>query len=220
MNSILNALAALRDFVNTQRGTLVVTVQNQADNTVIADVVVTVQATGDNAAARPTRGAVFVGAGVQAYVVDQLLPGAYTVTAEAAGFATATAPFNMTDTAAALTIKMAVAVARSPIPNLFGVGLSSAVALVQQHGFTIQQIIDSHGNILNATQLAPEVQPLPVLGQWPPPGSLAPANTPVSIHSAARADYIQKVTVPNLSGLSLDAAKAVLAANNLVLGTT
>jgi hypothetical protein len=220
MNSILTSLTTLRDYLNQQRGTLAVTVQNQADNTTIHGAVVTVEPTGADAATRTTRAAAYVGADVQAYLVDSLAPGAYTVTAEAAGFNTATSPLNMTDAAGTLTIKMAVSVALSPIPNLLGMALNAAVATIPKLGFTIEGIIDSHGNALNAGQLAPEVQPLPVLGQWPPPGTLAPANTAIFVQSSARADYIQKVAIPNLSGLTLDAAKAVLAANNLTLGTT
>ncbi len=219
MNNILNSLTTLRDDVNHQRGTLTITVQNQVGNTTILGAVVTVKPTGDDAATRPTRGAAYVGADVQAYVVDQLMPGGYTVTVEAAGFNPGTSPLNMTEAAAALTIKLGVSVPQFPIPNLFGMALSTAVQTVQGQGFTLARIIDSHGNDLTAGQLAPEVQPLPVLGQWPPPFTMAPANTPISIHASARADYIQKVAVPDLSGLSLDAAKALLAANNLVLGS-
>lgn len=220
MNNIVTSLTTLRDYLNQQRGTLAVTVQNQADNTTIRGAVVTVEPTGADAATRTTRAGVYVGADVQAYLVDSLAPGTYNVTAEAANFNAVTSPLNMAEAAAALTIKMAVSVALSPIPNLLGVALSDAVAMIPKQGFTIARIIDSHGNDLNAAQLAPEVQPLPVLGQWPLPGTLAPPNTAILIESSARADYIQKVAIPDLSGLSLDAAKAVLAANNLTLGTT
>ncbi len=220
MNNILTSLTTLRDYLNQQRGTLAVTVQNQADNTTIRGAVVTVEPTGADAATRPIRAAVYVGADVQAYLVDSLMPGTYNVTVEAADFNAATSPLNMTEAAANLTIKMAVSVALSPIPNLLGMALNAAVATIPKQGFTIARIIDSHGNDLNAGQLPPEVQPLPVLGQWPLPGTLAPANTAIFVQSSARADYIQKVAIPNLSGLTLDAAKALLAANNLTLGTT
>jgi hypothetical protein len=220
MNDIVTSLATLRDYLNQQRGTLAVTVQNQADNTTIRDAVVTVEPTGTDAATRSTRAAVYVGADVQAYLVDSLAPGPYNVTAEAANFNAATSPLNMTEAAATLTIKMAVSVALSAVPNLLGMALNDAVATIPKQGFTIARIIDSHGNDLNAGQLAPEVQPLPVLGQWPLPGTLAPANTAIFVQSSARADYIQKVAIPDLSGLTLDAAKALLAANNLTLGTT
>jgi hypothetical protein len=220
MNSILTSLTALQTYLNQQRGALTVLVQNQADNTAIPGAVVTVEATGPDAATRPTRGAVYVGADVQAYMVDSLVPGTYNVTVEAGDFNTVTSPLNMSEAAATLTVKLAVSVARSPIPNLIGLALIEAVATIPAQGFTIARIIDSHGNDLNAGQLAAEVQPLPVLGQWPPPGTLATANAPIFVQSSARADYIQKVAVPNLSGLTLDAAKALLAANNLVLGAT
>jgi beta-lactam-binding protein with PASTA domain len=108
----------------------------------------------------------------------------------------------------------------SPIPDLLGVPLNTAVATITQQGFTIARIVDSHGNDLDASQLPAEVQPLPVLGQWPLPGTPAAANAGIFVQSSARADYIQKVPTPDLSGLTLDAAKAVLSANNLVLGTT
>jgi hypothetical protein len=220
MNNILTSLTTLRDYVNQQRGTLAVTVQNQADSTTIHGAVVTVEPTGADAATRPTRSAVYGGADVQAYLVDSLAPGTYNVTAEAANFNTATSPVNMTEVAATLTIKMAVSVVLSPIPNLLGMALNDVVALIPQQGFTIARIIDSHGNDLTAGQLAAEVQRLPVLGQWPPAGTLAPANTAIFVQSSARADYIQKVAVPNLSGLTLDAARALLAANNLTPGST
>jgi hypothetical protein len=220
MNNILTSLTTLRDYLNKQRGTLAVTVQNQADNTTVHGAVVTVEPTGSDAASRPARAAVYVGADVQAYLVDSLTPGAYSVTVEADDFNTATSPLNMTEAAAALTIKMAVSVALAPIPNLLGMALNDAAATIPKQGFTIARIVDSHGNDLDAGQLPPEVQPLPVLGQWPLPGTLAPANTAIFVQSSARADYIQKVAIPDLSGLSLDAAKALLAANNLALGTT
>jgi len=220
MNSILTSLTTLQDYLNQQRGTLAVTVQNQADSTTILGAVVTVKPSGADAATRPARAAVFAGADVQAYLVDSLTPGSYNVTVEASGFNTAVSPLNMSEATAALTVKMTVSVALAPVPNLLGMALNGAVATIQQQGFTIARIIDSHGNDLNAGQLAPEVQPLPVLGQWPPPGTPVLANTGIFIQSSARADYIQKVTIPDLSGLTLDAAKALLAANNLTLGTT
>jgi hypothetical protein len=220
MNNILTSLTALQDYLNKQRGTLAVTVQNQADNTTVHGAVVTVEPTGADAATRPARAAVYVGADVQAYLVDSLAPGAYNVTVEADDFNTTTSPVNMTEAAATLTIKMAVSVALAPIPNLLGMALNDAVATIPKQGFTIARIVDSHGNDLDAGQLPPEVQPLPVLGQWPLPGTPAPANTAIFVQSSARADYIQKVVIPDLSGLSLDAAKALLAANNLTLGTT
>lgn len=220
MNNILTSLTTLRDYLNQQRGTLAVAVQNQADNTTIRGAVVTVEPTGADAATRPTRAAVYAGADVQVYLVDSLAPGTYNVTAEAGNFNAVTSPLSMTEATAALTLKLPVSVALSPIPNLLGMALNDAVAIIPKQGFTIARIIDSHGNDLTAGQLAAEVQPLPVLGQWPLPGTLAPANAAIFVQSSARADYIQKVAIPNLSGLTLDAAKALLAANNLTLGTT
>jgi beta-lactam-binding protein with PASTA domain len=59
-----------------------------------------------------------------------------------------------------------------------------------------------------------------VLGQWPPAGTLAPKTTSFFLHVSAKAEYLQRVSVPNLLGLTLEDAKALLEANGLTLGVT
>lgn len=221
MNNLLNAVKMVADFLNHQRGTLAVHALNQANNQPVTGAVVTVKPTGAGAT-RPARAAAFAGADVQAYQVDQLLPGTYDVTVEAAGFNTATQSITMPDTGdpLSLTIPLSVVEATFPIPQLFGQPLTQAVAAVTGQGFTVGRIIDSHGNDVVAAAIPSDLATLPVLGQWPPAGTAAPKSMPVFIHTSAKAEFSQKVKVPSLAGLTINDAKTLLEANNLALGTT
>jgi hypothetical protein len=220
MNNLVGGLKTVYDFLNKQHGTLVVQAVNQADNNPVRGAVVTVAPTGDST--RPPRAAVFAGGSVNAYLVDQLLGGTYEVLVEADGFNPQSQPITMADTGASLTVQIAltVAEARFPLPNLFGQQLSQALATVAAQGFTVTRIIDSHGVDIPPGQVPDEAKALPVLGQWPPSGTLSARNAPLFIHAAATAEVLQQVRVPDLSGLSINDARAVLEASKLTLGTT
>jgi PASTA domain-containing protein len=219
-NNILAAIELVVDFLNKQRGTLIVQVKNQADGNPIRTALVTVKPTGDTS--RPTRTALFAAGDVNAYQVDQLLPGSYDVLAEADGFTLETRPITMPDTGDSLnvSIDMAVAEARFAVPNLFGQPLNQGLADLTGQGFTIGRIIDSHGTDIAPGAIPTEAQTASVLGQWPPAGAPVPKSTPIFLNVSAKAEYLQRVKVPDVRGLSLEEAKALLEASGLALGDT
>jgi len=59
-----------------------------------------------------------------------------------------------------------------------------------------------------------------VLGQMPDPGTLIAKNAPIQIHISAKAEYAERIKVPDLRGLTLEEAKAKLESVHLVLGRT
>jgi hypothetical protein len=219
-NGILAAIKGVYDFLNQQRGTLVVEVTNQADGNPIRGALVTVSPTGGNG--RPTRTAQFAGGSVNAYQVDQLAAGAYDLLVEADGFTSQTRSITMPDTGDPLSVEvpMAVTEARFPIPNLFGVQLSQALANITGQGFSVGRVIDAHGTDVTLTDMPPEVASAMVLGQWPAAGTLAPKTVQLFLNVSAKAEYLQRVAVPDLRGLSLEDAKALLEAHGLSLGVT
>jgi hypothetical protein len=219
-NNVLTAVQAVVKFLNATKGTLVVQVRNQADGNPIPTALVTVKPTGDTD--RPTRTALFAGGDVNAYQVDQLLPGAYDVLVEADGFTSETRSITMPDSGDPLTVPvdMAVTEASFPVPNLFGLPLNQALGNVTQLGFTVGRIIDAHGNEIPAGAVPDEAQTASVLGQWPLAGAGVAKSTPVFLHVSAKAEFLQRVNVPDLSGLTLEDAKALLEASGLSLGDT
>jgi len=218
MNNLVGGLKTVYDFLNNKHGALVVRAINQADNNPVRGAVVTVTPTGDGT--RPPRAGVFAGAGVNAYLVDQLLGGAYDVLVEADGFDARSQPVTMADSGDSLTVQIALTVAEALVPILFGQRLSDALVQVTAAGFTVGRIIDSHGVDIPPGQIPEEANAMPVLGQSPPSGTLAAKNAQVSVHVAARADVLERVRVPDLSGLSINDARAVIEAGKLTLGTT
>jgi hypothetical protein len=219
-NNIVDAVKTVVDYLNAQRGTLAIQVKDRGDGNPIRGAQVTVTPTGDPS--RVTRSGLFAAGAVNAYQVDQLQPGSYDVQVEAAGFDPETRSITMPDSGESLSVavEMAVTEALFAAPNLFGISLTQALSNLTGQGFAIGRIIDSHGSDVALGSIPPEVQTASILGQWPPAGALSGKNTPFFLHVSAKAEYLQRVKVPNLLGLSLEDAKALLEANGLSLGDT
>jgi hypothetical protein len=219
-NNVLAALRLLVADANLQRGTLTVQVRDQANGNPIPDAVVTAKPTG--APTRPTRGAVYVGGDVDAHQIEHLPPGGYDVLVEADGFSPQTRSITMPETGDPLsvTVDMTVTEARFPVPSLFGVPLTQALATLTAQGFAAGRVIDSHGTEIPPAAVPADAQAAPVLGQSPAAGTLVPKGVQVLLHVSAKAEAIERVKVPDVRGLSLADAKAVLEAAGLTLGTT
>src|SRR3954452_4550232 len=142
-NAVLDAIGLLVADANLQRGTFTAAVRDNGNP--LREATVTVAASGEPA--RPTRGAVFVGGDVHAHQIEQLQPGAYTMTVEADGFATQTQPFTMPDggESLAVTVDLAASPAVFAVPTLLGHALAQALATLTAAGFIVARVIDSHG---------------------------------------------------------------------------
>jgi len=220
-NNVNQAIRILYDALNKSLGTLAVTVKNKADGNPVRAAIVTATPTGDSG--RPLRVALFAGAGANVYQMQQLLPGAYDVVIEADGYNSETRPITMDPNGSdqPLTIELTATQLLFPMPNLFGLALNEAVdKVVTQGGFQVGRIIDSHGQEIPPGAITEDAKLAAVLGQVPEPGTPIPKNTPVQIHISAKAEFAERVKVPDLRGLTLEEAKAKLEASRLVVGET
>jgi len=218
-NNILQALRTLYDAMNKSLGTLSVAVKDRATGNPLPQALVTVAPTGDTD--RPVRVGVYAGGGVKLHLVEQLLAGAYDVMIEAPGFNSETRTITMSQDGGsqALSVEMSATELLSPVPVLFGRALNEALEVATQAGFQIGRIINAHGVEIPPAALPDDAKGAAVLGQVPEPGSLLPKNSPLQLHISAKAEFIERVQVPNLLGLTLEEAKAKLAEAGLVLGS-
>jgi hypothetical protein len=210
-NNVLAAIRLLVDDANLQRGALTVAVRSNGNP--VRSAAVTAVPTG--APARPTRGAVFVGGAVQAHQIEALLPGTYDQIVETEGVSQSSA-ITMDEDGVSVTIDVGV----FAVPNLLGRALSQALSMAGSAGFLVARVIDSHGGDVPPGSVPADTQALPVLAQFPLPGTLASKDVGLFIHVAARSEVIKKVGVPNILGMSVAQAKEVLEDAGLVLGTT
>jgi hypothetical protein len=219
-NNVLEALRRIYEAMNKSVGSLAIKVVNNANNNAIRGAIVTVKPTNDTT--RPVRTALFAGSDVNKYQVSQLLPGTYDVVVEAAGFNTTTLPITMAADGSPLNteVKMIALEILFPMPNLFGLTLTQALTEVKAQEFQVISIIDSHGKDTPATAIPEEAKGARVLGQVPDPGTLIAKNAPIQIHISAKAEYAERIKVPDLRGLTLEEAKSKLASLHLVLGET
>jgi hypothetical protein len=217
-NNFRQAVLALYDALNKSLGALTVLVKSKSDGSVVANAAVTVVPT--NGGGRPFRVAQFAGASVLLYQIQNLLPGQYDLVVEAPGFAKETRGIGMDEagTSQQLTVEMTPTEITVVMPNLFGVALNLAIDQATQAGLVVARIIDSYGTDVAPGQVPDAVKTSPVLNQVPEAGDIVPKNAPVQLHISAK--VTQQVKVPNLAGLTLDEAKAQLAALGLILGDT
>ncbi len=226
-NYVLTALRMAYDALNKSLGSLSMIVKNQADGMPIPGAVVTIIPTGDTG--RPVRTAAFAAGDdsiypglVNRYLAHELQPGVYDVVFQAPGYAGQTRQISMDQLGGSqsFTIEMVPSLALFAMPSLFGMPLNTARDTVVAAGFQLARIIDSHGKEIPASAVPDDVVTNPVLGQLPEPGTLIPKNTPVQLHISAKAEFAERVKVPDLRGLTLEEAKAMLEAAHLVLGET
>jgi hypothetical protein len=168
------------------------------------------------------RAAIYTAGSLDAYVVNDLPAGSYTVAVEAPGFHSTVRPVTVPDQQAPfeLVVDLPVVEVRFPVPNIFGLPLSQALTTLTGQGFRAGRVIDAHGSNIPADAVPEEVRDAAVLGQLPVAGSLVPANTPFLLHISAKAEYLERVKVPDVRGMSIADARAALEAAGLVVGDT
>jgi hypothetical protein len=236
-NNVLEAVRRIYEAMNKNLGALAIKVVNKAGNNAIRGAIVTVKPIDSSSRFsfegttpaqptspdlnRPSRPALFVGGGEDYYQVSQLPPGFYNVIVEASGFITRGLPITMPENnPLKIDVEMTAAETLFPMPNLFGLTLTQALTEVKKQEFQVISIIDSHGKDTPATAIPEEAKGARVLGQMPDPGTLIAKNAPIQIHISAKAEYAERIKVPDLRGLTLEEAKLKLASVHLVLGET
>lgn len=217
-NAVLQAIGLLVDDANLQRGTL--TVNAHANGNPLRTATVTAAPTGDPA--RPTRGGVFVGGSVHAHQIEALQPGAYNLIVEADGFTTSSQAITMPDGGGALsvTVDLVANPAVFGVPNLLGHQLTQALGTLSTAGFIVARVIDAHGVDIVPDNVPSGAQTLPVLAQFPLPGTPATKDVGIFLSTAAHSEVTKKVGVPDIRGMSVAQAKTALEAAGLLLGTT
>lgn len=218
-NNVLQAIRNVYEALNKNFGLLSINVRNQDNGKPVADAVVTLIPKGDET--RPVRVAQFAGGTVNRHQVPQLLPGAYSVVVEAAGFRPEQREINVEP---AGTLELAVDLAAlevlSKMPNLFGKTLGEAVDIIARSQLQAGRILDSHGGDIAPGNIPADKRQLIVLNQVPEANAPVARNAPVQLHVSAKAEFTERVRVPDLRGLTLEEAKVRLEASRLVLGRT
>lgn len=216
-NNVLTAIRTVYDALNRSLGTMTVTVKDKADGNPLPYAVVT--ATPDDETL-PVRSGLYAGAKTRRFVIPSVAPAAYAVTVEAGGYATETREVTIADDGSGqdVTVEMTVVDVTFPAPNVFGRFLAEAVEMVSAAGLQIARIVDSHGNDIPPGAIPKEAANAVVIAQVPEPGSPVQANGSIVVGVTAKADFTERVKVPDLRGLTLDEARAKLAEAGLVLG--
>jgi PASTA domain len=217
-NNIVGAIGTLYDAFNKVAGSLEVTVKVRGAGTLLKNALVNVLPTGGTQG--PPRVAVFVGADVNRYRIDQLPPGTYKVVAQIDGYTDETLPsvtMASDGSSQTLTMEMSPTDVLVSVPNLYGQTLGDAVTLIGK-SLPIGRIIDSHGKDIPPGAIPDDAKQGLVLNQAPPPGVLVPKNTGLFLSVSAKAEFTERVKVPDLRGLTIDQARVALQSSQLVLG--
>ena len=122
--------------------------------------------------------------------------------------------------ALSMTVDLVASPAVFAVPNLLGHQLTQALGTLSTAGFVVARVIDAHGVDIPPANVPTGAQTLPVLGQFPAPGTMATKDVGVFLSTAAHSEVTQKVGVPDVRGLSIQQAKLKLEAVGLKLGTT
>lgn len=219
-NNVLDAVRNVYSHLNTPLGAVSVVVTDKADGNPVIGAQVSLLP-GEAKKGRP-RAALYVGAGVNRYLAYELIPGKYKLVCEAPGFDDESRDITVGEDGTVLNVKVVMTAIKPTVVmvNVFGLPLNEAMKKVEEGGLQVNRIIDSHGNEIPPGNVPEEQNTAVILGQVPEPGVNVPLNSQVQLHTAAKAEFVERVKVPDLSGLTLEEAKAKLEASQLVLGTT
>lgn len=152
------------------------------------------------------------------HYLQDLRPGAYTVRAEAPGYAVTTGIVNIGATAS-VSLDLALTATHVAMPSVFGLTLTAARAALGAKAITVSRLLDTQGKDLVPDTPGPEYDLSLVLVQSPPAGTLVPlGGSTVGLAVAVAPKLESTVEVPSLAGLTLVEAKKALEALGLVLG--
>jgi hypothetical protein len=146
-----------------------------------------------------------------------LNPGAYTVRAEAPGFAVATATVNVGDTQD-VAVDLALSTNGALMPNLFGLALTAARTQLGAASISISRLLDFNGDELPPQNPGSAYEAALVLVQNPSAGTPVPPGQSVQIVLAVPVRLDTNVEVPSLAGMTLVEAQKALEGLGLTLG--
>lgn len=149
------------------------------------------------------------------FTLLDLLPGAYTIRAEARGFTPATAAATVP---AAAPVTLTLARSAPAMPALFGQTLDQALAALQTAGVVPSRVVDITGRDVPPANPGAEFGSSLVLVQLPEPGEPVPSGGGAQLVVSASLEVEATIEMPSLAGLSLAEARRVLDDLGLVLG--
>ncbi len=216
-NNIIASIKALYEVHNQSASRLEITVTNDKDGSVIKKALVTLV---------PEKGppvtAGFAGAKTQKYLVNVIKPGSYKLFVEAPDYADEIREILIPEKGEAvkITIEMTKTANRKKVGNYFGESLSAAKNVIDEAGFLLNRIIDSHGEELSLADIKDQGAKVKVLNQVPAPGEEHRAGGPVALLVSSVPVAAQRVKVPDLQGLTFNEARVALEDLDLILGET
>jgi hypothetical protein len=143
--------------------------------------------------------------------------GAWTISAELAGYDTATSPVNVSGDGD-IAIQMALKKVASFMPDLFDATLADARKALSDAAIPLVKLLDFNGRELPPTQADEQNDAAPVLVQWPPAGAAIPAGGGARLVIALPVQIQPAVAVPALTSLTEQEARKALESIGLVIG--
>jgi len=214
-NNLVDSIEQLYREHNRTQATLTIAVREGNGKEVVSSARVTL--VGNKVASRL---ALYLGADVRRYIVSDLPAGNYRVVVEAPGFDNEERKLVIAEGSApqSLDIALTRTEVQARVPMVFGDNLLAAEKKLKKAGFVVVRVIDSQGREITADDKVAIGAKAKVLNQVPEADVLYAVGGSVALSVSARPVVEERVSVPVLLGLSLNQAKEVLQANNLVLG--
>ena len=208
-NELVSGIKALNNFVLANQSTAL---NVQLSNTDISRNTVRVTALRDDGwlaqAVSPVNGG-------DSFVFTSLPPGAYVIMADAPGFKASKENVTIpSDEIVKLTLEQNGAF----MPNLIGVELASALAILDDSSITVGRLIDVFGRELAPAKPTSEYASQPIVMQIPDPSDAVPPEGKVQLVVSAALQLDSSVEIPPLTGLTLTEARKALEAIGLKLG--
>src|SRR5260370_32206037 len=151
------------------------------------------------------------------HTLSGLEAGAWTVTAELAGYQTATAAVNIADPGES-SIEVALTKVGNFMPDLFGATLADARKALANAGVPLVRVLDFTGRDLPPAPSEAQSDSAPGRVQWPPAEAALPPGGGARLVIAVPIQVEPAVAVPALTSLTEPEARKALEAIGLVLG--
>jgi len=149
------------------------------------------------------------------FTLIDLLPGSYTIRAEARGFAPATAA---TAVPAAAPVSLTLTRSVPAMPAVFGQTLEEALAALRAAAIVPARVVDITGREVAPANPDASFNSSLVLVQVPAPGEPVASNAGAQLVISAALEVEATIEMPSLAGLTLVEARRVLDQLGLVLG--